>query len=366
MFGTILITITTLMQAFVFWRTATVPFVRRHVSRRALVITAVVTWAIFVAGRVYGHHGTGPVAVILEFCGMNWMAAVLLAFTFLLAVDLVTLFGLLLKQLAPRLRGWALAFAAFLSLAALAQGLRPPVITEYDVGLPGLPAELDGTVLVAVSDTHLGSLIGQRWLSKRIKQIRALNPDIIVLLGDIFEGHGAEKDRLTASFKQLKPPLGIYAVTGNHEFYSPGGSGIKRMEKAGFTLLRNQWTEIKPGLIMAGVDDLSHHQRQSNTADLVSRALADRPPGAAILLSHSPLEYEKAARRGAGLMLCGHTHGGQIWPFNYLVRLRYPMMSGRYKINGMTLIVCRGTGTWGPRMRLWKPGEILRITLHAI
>lgn len=364
MFGFILITITTLMQAYIFVRAASVPFVRRYIPRWWLVLTAVVTWAVFLAGRVYGHHGTGPAAVLSEFFGMNWLGAIFLTFTLLLAVDAVTLFGLLFRRSAPHLRGWALAAGIFLSLAALVQGMRPPVVTDYRVDLPGLPAKLDGTVITAVSDMHLGSLLGRKWLSGRLAQIRATNPDMIVFLGDIFEGHGLETDTTARLFRQLHSRLGVWAVAGNHEFYSHGDSGFKQMEQAGFTVLRNEWREIAPGLILAGVDDLSHHH-DNGTGDLVGRALAGRPRGATILLSHSPLEYEKAAALGAGLMLCGHTHAGQIWPFNYLVRLRYPMTAGRYRINGMNLIVCRGTGTWGPRMRLWQPGEILRITLNS-
>lgn len=93
--------------------------------------------------------------------------------------------------------------------------------------------------------------------------------------------------------------------------------------------------------------------------------LSGRPPGAAVLLSHTPWQAREAAAAGAGLMLSGHTHGGQIWPFSYLIRLRYPLLAGRYQIDQMTVIVCRGTGTWGPRMRLWHPGEILSIKLVA-
>jgi predicted MPP superfamily phosphohydrolase len=94
-------------------------------------------------------------------------------------------------------------------------------------------------------------------------------------------------------------------------------------------------------------------------------ALANRPHGATILLSHTPWRAEEAAAAGVGLMLSGHTHNGQLWPFTYLVRTRYKLLGGRYPIGSMTAIVCRGTGGWGPRMRLWRPAEILRITLRA-
>ncbi|WP_459917605.1 hypothetical protein [Desulfocicer niacini] len=94
-------------------------------------------------------------------------------------------------------------------------------------------------------------------------------------------------------------------------------------------------------------------------------SLKDHPPGAVIILSHSPLQAETAARDGAGLMLSGHTYGGQIWPFEYLVKRRYPLMKGLYVVEGMITIVCRGTGIWRPRMRLWPSGEILRLTLRS-
>ena len=97
----------------------------------------------------------------------------------------------------------------------------------------------------------------------------------------------------------------------------------------------------------------------------MAQALAGVTPGATILLSHTPWQAEKAARAGVGLMLSGHTHGGQIWPFGYLVRRVYPLLAGQYDVDGMAVIVCRGTGTWGPPMRLWPPGEILRVTLRG-
>jgi len=140
---------------------------------------------------------------------------------------------------------------------------------------------------------------------------------------------------------------------------------MRLFEEVSFNLLRNSWAEVRPGLVLAGVDDLTARRRNGQVGDPISQALADRPPGAAILLSHTPWEAERAAKAGVGLMLCGHTHGGQIWPFDYLVRSRYPLLEGRYEVDGMTVIVCRGTGTWGPRMRLWRPSEILRVTLRA-
>ena len=351
------------MHIYVFWRAASVPFVNRQVPLKILIGAGVILWAIFFFGRVIGRGGTGVLAVTLEFLGMNWMAVLFLTFIPLLAIDLATFFGVLMPRLSSSLREWAFLVGVVLSVIALFQGLRPPVIEKYEVSIPGLPDAMEGTVLVALSDMHLGSQLGERWLSARIAQVKAQRPDLVVLLGDIFEGHGPPKDRLIATLKQLSAPLGILAVPGNHEFH--GGGDMRLFEEVNFKLLRNGWTEVRPGLVIAGVDDLTTRRRKGQGGDPISQALVGRPPAATILLSHTPWQAERAAKAGVGLMLSGHTHGGQIWPFGYLVRSRYPLLEGRYEVDGMTVIVCRGTGTWGPRMRLWRPSEMLRVTLRG-
>ena len=120
-----------------------------------------------------------------------------------------------------------------------------------------------------------------------------------------------------------------------------------------------------PGLVLTGVDDLTSSTQSGRNGDTILESLKDRPQGPTILISHTPWQIEKAADAGVGLMLSGHTHGGQIWPFDYVVRSRYPFLEGWYKIKNMNLIISRGAATWGPRMRLWPPGEITRITFHA-
>jgi hypothetical protein len=174
------------MHIYVFRQAGGVPFIKRHVPRKLLIATGVVLWTGFFLGRVYGHHGTGTLATVIEFFGMNWMAVSFLLCISLFAVDLTTGFGFFLHRQVPSLRGWALVAGGLLSVIALVQGLRPPVVQHYDVRLAGLPAEMDGTTLVAMSDLHIGSLLGKRWLAARVAQVEALQPDLVVLLGDIF------------------------------------------------------------------------------------------------------------------------------------------------------------------------------------
>ncbi|MCK5097414.1 MAG: metallophosphoesterase, partial [Desulfobacteraceae bacterium] len=308
MFGTILILISTFIHAYVFWRVASVPFVRQHVSRKILIGTGVVLWAGFCFGRILGQNVTIEFAVAIEFFRMNWMAGLFLIFISLLLMDIVTVFGFLMPRFSPSLRGLALIVGVALSMIALFQGLRVPVIREYEVRLSNLPNAMDRTMLVVMADMHLGKFIGEDWLIARIAQVKELQPDIIVVLGDIFEGRGSSEDHLVAAFKKLSAPLGIWAVTGNHEYHKGVKSDL--MEKSGFRVLNNKWAEVRPGFVLSGVDDLTTWYRKGEEGDPVSQALLGRPVGATIFLSHTPWKAEKVSKAGVGLMLSGHTHGG--------------------------------------------------------
>jgi predicted MPP superfamily phosphohydrolase len=292
----------------------------------------------------------------------------LLGWTFLVSaalfvVDLGTLFGRVFSSRAPVLRGSGMVAATILSAVALVQGHRAPVVTSFEVTLPSLRAELDGTVLVAVSDAHLGNQLGGRWFAERLREIEALRPDAVLFLGDMFEGHGDVALEI-AALRRLSVPLGKWFVDGNHEVYRGRVAGGDPLEQGGCQRLENQWTELTPGLVLAGVQDLTMHRFLRLPGDPLDQALANRPSGTTVLLSHSPLEVDRAARAGVDLMLSGHTHGGQIWPFGYMVQIAYPHLAGRYDVDGMTVIVSRGTGTWGPRMRLWHRAEIVKVTLR--
>ncbi len=364
-FGLILTAGFTVMLAYVCWRVWSVPFLRNRVTGKALILTAAGLWLLFFLGRYVAHDESGWPALVLETVGMVLLASTFLTAMCLLAVDIVTLFGFLFRKWVPYARSAALAAGVVLSAIALVQGLRDPVIVEYEVVLPGLPAALDGTVVVALSDTHLGPMRDESWLAKRVEQVRALKPDMLVMLGDNIEGHG-EIPHAHPSLASLSPSLGKWFVYGNHDTAWRGESVTGALEDAGVKLLNDQWVQVAPGLILAGVSDLTTHYRAHLKGDPVPKALSGTDPKqATLLLSHTPWDADKAASLGADLMLSGHTHGGQIWPNSLFVSGIYPLLAGRYEVNGMTAIVSRGTGLWGPPMRLWHPSEILRITLRA-
>jgi hypothetical protein len=363
-FGMTLLFAWTILLLYVFWRSASVPAIARRVARPLLAAFAAALWLTFAFGRQFRDSGGGA-AALLELVGMHALAAAFILAVPLLAVDLATGFGLFMRRRAGSLRGWALVAGLAMTGVAFVQGTRPPEVIIHEVRLPGLPAALDGTSIAALSDFHLGALLDGEWLAARVAQVDALRPDVVVLLGDLLEGHGAPLRSLAAGLRGFRAPLGVFAVTGNHEYHGGRDDAVRALEEAGVQVLRDRWVELRPGLVLAGVDDLTARRRRGEAGDFAGAALAGRPTGAAVLLSHSPLELERAAAAGAGLVLSGHTHGGQIWPFGYLVRRSYPQLAGRYQVGGATVIVSRGAGTWGPRMRFWRRGDVLRVILRA-
>ncbi len=353
------------MHLFLLWRLWDLPLMADAGIRRWALLLAAVGWLSYPLGRLLVHTRSFSWAPAVELAGAIWMGFLFLAVIALLAVDLPTGFGHLLPSWSIPLRLTAVALALLLSAAALIQGLRPPTVRELELSLPGLPRERDGLVLVQLSDLHLGSLLGRRWLAERMRQVDSLRPDLLVITGDLVDGDLTAVEPLVPLLRQWHAPLGVWAVTGNHEFYAGLEGSATLLKGAGFHVLRDQWEEAAPGLILAGVDDLTARRQFGLRDHPLERALGGRPPGATLFLCHSPLEVQRASELGVGLMLSGHTHAGQIWPFGYLVRLSYPYLAGSFRVGGMELVVNRGTGTWGPRMRLFHRSEILRITLRT-
>jgi predicted MPP superfamily phosphohydrolase len=356
------------LHIYVFWRLSSIPVVARHLSRKFLVFAAAILWASLLLRRFFDSRDLETLAQPIELFGMNWLGILFLISCCLLVVDIVTVFGFVFKRHVPRLRGVGFLAGILLAATALIQGLRPPVVHDYEVRLAGLPVEDNGLKIAVISDMHVGRLLDGQWLSARIDQINALQPDLVIFLGDLFEGdsQSERQDSMKNMLQGLSARHGVWAVTGNHESHGGKDSSVRFLEDAGVFVLDNEWKEFRPGLALGGVGDGDHHESSAASAERIRQVLAAKPSDAAtIFLSHRPQMIDEAVSAGVGLMLCGHTHGGQIWPFSYLVSLKNPLLAGRYEINGMPVIVSRGTGTWGPRMRLWSPGEILRITLRT-
>ena len=367
LFILIALSIWSCLNGYVFWRLGGLPGIAGRVPGWLIWCAAIVCCVSLPASRWLLKSGLTSASSVLENFSMTWVGVVFLLFVCFLVVDCVTLGGLLLTAHAPFLRAGSVVVAMVLTVAALVQGNRAPVIHEQVVVLPGLPRERDGLRVVFVSDLHLGSQIGRTWLKKLVGQIAVLKPDLIAIGGDLVD-HDADLVRpMVPELRALHAPLGVWSVLGNHDSYGGADDVARLMRDAGFHVLHDESGIAVPGLRIAGVDDLGVRGRTGPVEAAIHEAIGPvkKAQEGCIFLSHTPVGISEAAQDGAGLMLCGHTHGGQIWPFNYLVALRYPELVGRFNHDPMTLIISRGAGTWGPRMRLWQPGEILLITLRA-
>lgn len=378
-FGIVLISLVTLLHIYVFWRVGSLPLCQRWLKRKLLIGICVAFWLIFVLSRVYGGNEYSFFTASLKIAGMHWMASLfILAVSFLLA-DLFCGFGFLFRKMAIRIRTVCMTFGIILIIIAHIQGFRAPVVENYEVAVHGLPVQLDGTKIAMMTDLHIREMVAESdWLNDRIDQVQALHPDFIFLVGDLFERESNPAE-IIPIMQRLSAPLGVWAVRGNHDSFHfnrrdvPGETQSNRRDVtgeilagAGIRLLSNEWVKISDGLVLAGVEDLTTSRRNPGEGEAnLDRTLTNLPAHPTILLSHTPWLVDRAAAAGVTLMLSGHTHNGQIWPFSYLVRIVYPFVQGRYEINSMTLIVCRGTGTWGPRMRLWATSEITLITLRT-
>ena len=355
-----------LLHLYVGWRLWSLSVFKGQAGHRALLIGLALGYIAYPLGRILYHHGLPRLGTVLEYAGGVWMGFVILLFCSLAVVDVVTLFGLVLKPWVMPMRTVAVVAALVLAVVAWIGGLVRPRTVELEVEMPNLPAAADGLVIAHLSDLHLGSLIGERRLRSVIEQIDAMQPDLVAITGDLVDGDADTVETLVPTLKTLNAPLGVYAILGNHEIYAGADRCRSLMRDSGFIVLDSAAVEVTPGVWIAGVPDSGRGPGTDGFDGALESALAGVGEGAAVIyLQHAPGNEAAVATAGVGLMLDGHTHGAQIWPAHYLVRRIYPHMAGVRTVGDMTQVVSRGAGRWGPPMRLFAPSEIYRITLRS-
>jgi predicted MPP superfamily phosphohydrolase len=266
--------------------------------------------------------------------------------------------------------GAALAVATGEVVLGARAALGDAEVVDVPVTLERLPPGLDGFTIVQITDLHVGNTVGADLVADVVRRANALRPDLFVLTGDLVDGRVAEIGHRMAPLADLAAPHGVYSVTGNHEYFWNADEWIAQLALLGIPTLRNQRVEIRRGddlFYLAGIDDHGAARFARGHGPNLAEALAGRDPSrAVVLLAHQPRQVAVAARQDVCFQLSGHTHGGQIWPWHYLVSLQQGgLVAGRYTRGRTQLYVSRGAGYWGPPVRVGAPAEITRVILRA-
>ena len=247
------------------------------------------------------------------------------------------------------------------------QARRTPAVRRVDVPIADLPPALVGLRIVQISDLHIGPTIKSPFVERVVARVNELQPDLIAFTGDLADGPVERLAPHTAALAELTAPLGVYFCTGNHEYYSGVESWTAQARRLGFDVLINEVRQINYDggrIALAGTTDFSAGELVPDHASDPAKALA-ASDGAdvRILLAHQPRSIEAASQADCHLQLSGHTHGGQFVPWKYAIPLQQPYVAGLHKFRDTWIYVHRGTGYWGPPLRLGAPSEIALLTL---
>ncbi|MDT0543861.1 MULTISPECIES: metallophosphoesterase [Streptomyces] len=241
--------------------------------------------------------------------------------------------------------------------------LRGPRLKRVTVPLAKLPRQAHGFRIAVVSDIHLGPILGRAHTRRIVETINRTNPDMIAVVGDLVDGSVADLGPAAEPLRELRARHGSYFVTGNHEYFSGAAQWVDHVRELGLRPLENQRTELG-GFDLAGVNDVAGED-EGEGPDFKA-ALGDRDPArACVLLAHQPVVIHDAVDHGVDLQLSGHTHGGQMWPGNYVAELANPTAAGLDRYGDTQLYVTRGAGAWGPPVRVGAPPDVTVVELAS-
>jgi len=344
--------------------------------RRILFYVFIFLVASFPAGKIIGWHNFNSFNYLLNLIAAVWMGHAFYFFLFALGSDLlITLvkgigFGRKMSARTPLFYKRALVAGitgGVLIIGGCAlQEARSFRVTRLEIPLRGLPPELDGFSIVQVSDIHYGMLTRNQELSRILARINDLQPDMVAITGDLVDESVSHMEEMRVPLSRIKSRHGVFAVTGNHEYYAGVDRAVAIMKAANIKVLRNEILVLPGGLQILGIDDPTGFRRMGQRApdfDRLVSSLDHQKPS--ILLYHQPIMFEKTASCGIGLQLSGHTHGGQLFPVIYISKMIYPRTPGLHKIGDIYLYVSWGIGTWGPPMRFKAPPELVFIRLRC-
>ena len=319
----------------------------------SIVIFPLLGTALMCFAMTYTRTHWGTIDSLVYYITYIWSGLIFIfSFLVIILALMQALCALAHWHIFPLLKWGSLILFAAVTFLSIWGGFSQPKIKHINLSIPNAP-HLTVTI---ISDTHLGIGVSQIRLQKALDRIQAVQPDLVLFLGDIFE-YGPNREQYAQRIAQLSTPLGSYGVLGNHEYYVGLQNSIDFFKQAGIELLQNQFVTLPNGLQIIGINDIKTTALTAEQLDELLTKTDEHSPR--ILLSHQPLLTDIAAKHQIALMLSGHTHNGQIFPFNLLVKLVYPYIYGLYQIGPQShLYVTSGMFYWGMPLRLFAPAEI--------
>jgi len=349
----------------------------RTAGKFVFALLAVALPATMLAGRVLPSDALRPAYMI----GFGWLGTSFLLVITLLASDLGKLGHWAVRRVRGRgpvdperrrtlariVAGATMSTGIACTGYGVSSALGTIPVERVQVRLRRLTERMSGTQIVQLTDMHIGPTLRRSWVEGVVAEANALKPDVIVITGDLVDGSVEQLRDQVAPLATLKAKHGVYFVTGNHEYYSGVNEWIAELGRLGIRVLRNERVRIggdEEGFDLAGVDDYSADRHGEGHGHDVAGAMRGADPSReVVLLAHQPRSIWDAAKHGVGLQLSGHTHGGQIYPWYHFVFLQQPFVSGLHRVKDTMIYVSRGTGFWGPPIRVGAPPEITLVEL---
>ncbi len=327
-------------------------------------------------GRILERVWQSWISDIFTWIGSFWLAAMLYFFLTVLVIDVISLLGWILPFLPSFLTHpteelksiylySSIGFVGLLLIIGHINAVHPRIRNiELQTGAPS--ANSKEVTIVMASDIHLGTIIGPRRVNKLVNTINRLKPDLVLFAGDVVDEDLAPviRQNLGDSLRKLKAPLGIYAITGNHEYIGGAEAACKYLEQHGITMLRDKVANINDLFYIVGREDRSLNSRAGqhrlSLENLLTGLDRSRP---IILMDHQPFNLDEAVKQNITLQLSGHTHHGQLWPLNYITQAIFELSMGELKKGNTYFYVSPGFGSWGPPVRLGNRPEIAFIKM---
>lgn len=343
------------------------------------LVSGIFAAASFIAGRLLERIWISFISDVLIYIGSLWMAIVIYLFLSLLIIDLLRFINFLIPlfpsfitdniEKAKRIIALVIFVLVTVTVVGGLINAKMIVTKTYNLKIKKHAGELKSLNVVMASDLHLGTILGKSFLYNLVMRINKLKPDIILFAGDIIDEDIASviKNNFGEELLRLKSKYGVFAITGNHEYIGGVEAATEYLTAHGVNLLRDKYEMIDSSFYLVGREDRSSRQfagkQRKSLKELVSEVDKSYP---VIMMDHQPFGLNEAVDNGVDLQLSGHTHNGQLWPFNYLIEKIYDLGWG-YRINGNThYYVSCGVGGWGPPIRTGSRPEIINFKLSFV